>query len=243
MKILILHLGTLSETLVATSLVKGILTRDPQAKITWATISESMDYVLKYNKDVSTIISYGDLQKLNETFDICINLRPDFPIESCPDIKAVDALGFGFDKTVDSLEDFLNGTKVGNMNQFQIYYKLAGLVWKGEGYDIRYFPQTHTKKNRVGVAVAHANVRNYIIDKLEIESTKLWYIPYKKNIFKRMDEINQCSKIITDDICTFHLALALRKYVYFLKTIPYNLKLELFGSGQIFDVPTSIITG
>jgi hypothetical protein len=241
MKILILHLGTLSETLVATSLIKGILKKIENPIITWVTLLESINYVLSYNKNIHKVISYGELQKTNETFDVVINLRPDFPIESCPNIKIKDGLGFGFDSNAQSFEGYFFDKKNEQINLFQMYYKLAGLIWDGEGYDLQYFPQSKTKKNRIGIAVAHANVRNYVIDKLELESNKLWYIPYKKNIFKRMDEINKCKKIITDDIITLYLALSLRKYVYFLKTLSNNLKIELFGNGQIFEVPKTII--
>jgi len=69
---------------------------------------------------------------------------------------------------------------------------------------------------------------------------KIWYIPYKKNIFKRMDEINRCKKIITDDFLTLHLSLYLRKYVYFLQTLPSNTKIELFKNGEIHQVPSFV---
>ena len=69
---------------------------------------------------------------------------------------------------------------------------------------------------------------------------RIWHIPYKKNIFKYMDQINKCHKIITDDFTTFHLAMTLRKYVYFLRTSPLNMKLELFGNGEIYKVPNRV---
>ena len=81
------------------------------------------------------------------------------------------------------------------------------------------------------------NLRNYILEELKLDNSKVWNIPYKKNIFKKMDEINKCKRIITDDITMFHLAVNLRKYVYFLKTFPINFKLELFGRGEIYEVP------
>ncbi|HUS49053.1 MAG TPA: hypothetical protein VMZ91_02755, partial [Candidatus Paceibacterota bacterium] len=69
----------------------------------------------------------------------------------------------------------------------------------------------------------------------------IWHIPYKKNIFKKIDEINRCKEVVTDDMTTFHLSMAMKKYVYFLRSFPSNIKMEFFGSGQIFDVPLNII--
>jgi len=50
------------------------------------------------------------------------------------------------------------------MSILQLYFILCGLTWKGEGYNIEYFPQTKTKKNRIGISVANSNLRNYILD-------------------------------------------------------------------------------
>lgn len=243
LKILILHLGTLSETLVATSIISGIVKKIENPKITWATLSENINYLLDYNKCINKVITYDELKTKDDTFDIVINLSPDFPMTSCPNIKVKDGFGFGFDESVENFkhlfQDSTNSST--NLNLFQVYYKLSGLKWDGEGYDIGYFPRSRNKKNRIGIAVAHSNIRNFIIDKLKIETGKLWYIPYKKNIFKRMDEINTCNKIITDDIITMHLAIYLRKYVYFLQTFPMNTKIEMFNNGTILNVPKKII--
>jgi len=127
------------------------------------------------------------------------------------------------------------------MNIFQLYFILSGMTWGGEGYDIRYSPKTKTKPNKIGVSVANANIRNYVLDNLDIDKKRICYIPYKKNIFKRMDEINRCKKIITDDLITFHLALSMKKYVYYLETFPLSTKLELFNSGEVCKVPMNII--
>ena len=116
-----------------------------------------------------------------------------------------------------------------------------GMEWHGEGYDIKYYPQSKTKKNKIGIAVANANLRNYITKKQKIDNKRLWHIPYKKNLLKRLDEVNRCNEIITDDFLTFNLVVYLRKYVYFLQTIPYMFKLEYFGKGKIINVPQEII--
>ena len=82
------------------------------------------------------------------------------------------------------------------MNIFQLYFILSGLTWKGEGYNLAYYPKTKVRSNRIGVSVANANIRNYILDNLEVDNKKIWYIPYKKNIFKFIEirmKIKSCS--------------------------------------------------
>ena len=41
----------------------------------------------------------------------------------------------------------------------------------GEGCDISYYPRSKQKKNRIGVSVANSNLRNYILDNLELDNT------------------------------------------------------------------------
>jgi len=242
MKILIIHLGTLSQIIPATSIIKGILKKIENPFITWTTWNKKDTYIFKYNTDIERIISFNQLKELDETFDILINLFPRFPHEKCKKVKIKNALDYEFDKQFKKFADILIGEKIiSNMNIFQVYYKLSGLTWKGEGYSLNYSPKSRTKHHRIGLGVAHANLRNYVNEHLKLKSNKIWHIPYKKNIFKRMDEINRCYKIVTDDLLTFHLAMALRKYVYFLETYPLNIKLELFGKGEIHKIPKRIL--
>jgi hypothetical protein len=233
MKILIVHLGSLNENLVATSVLNKIKQKVDKPEITWVAGEKNQKYIFKYT-NVSRVLCFPDLGAIKENFDLLINLCPVFFPEAIPHIGAKEAIGFNFSVISKGITD--NPDR----SLFQMYYKLTGATWKGEGYQIGYFPRTKTKRNRIGIAVAHANLRNYVIDELHLESGKLWHIPYKKNIFKKMDEINKCEKIVTDDLTTFHLAMVLRKYVYFLQTFPLNTKLELFGNGQIYEVPHTV---
>jgi len=239
-KILIIHLGTIAENFIASSIIKGLLKKNHNFNITWVVNSNDDKYILKHNKHIRRIISFDKLKKINEEFDVLINLHPNFDHKKCENITIKYPLGFHFNEENNILYDILYNDQVSKKNIFQIYYKLAGLRWRGEGYDINYYPKNKTK-NIIGISVAHANLRNYIIDKLHIAPIKLCNIPYKKNIFKKMNEINKCKKIITDDLTTFHIAMSLRKYVYFLQILPINYKLELFGNGEIHQVPKSII--
>jgi hypothetical protein len=241
MKILITNFGTVVDNIASSSVLKRLKGRVESPDITWCVKQKDHKNIFKYNKSINKVISLEELISLEETFDLLINLNPFLPHKICNKIKIIDTLGFGFNEENKSFETVIEGDKeLVGMNVFQMYYKLAGMTWKGEGYDIGYNPRSRSKKNRAGVAVAHANLRNYLSEELDLDSMKLWHIPYKKNIFKKMDEINRCSKIVTDDMLTLHLAVSLRKYVYFLKTSSTNTKLELFGNGEIYEVPKKI---
>ena len=115
------------------------------------------------------------------------------------------------------------------------------MKWKGQGYDFDYYPKSRCKKNRTGLAVANANLRSFIIDKLSLDESKLWVIPYRKNIFKKIDEVNRCKRIVTDGFFTMNVASYLKKNIYFLKTVPYTTRIEIFGNGYIYNVPSNII--
>ena len=240
MKILITNLGTTIDNLASSCILRRLKKRIEATNITWCVKTKDDKRIFRHNQTIDNVICLEELISLEETFDLLINLNPFLPHKICNKIKIIDTLGFCFNEEVESFESVIDGDKQMNgMNVFQMYYKLAGMTWKGEGYDIGYYPRSRSKKNREGIDVAHANLRNYLTE--ELSSMKLWQIPHKRNMFKRMDEINKCSKIVTDDTLTLHLALSLRKYVYFLKTIPTNTKIEFFGNGEIYEVPRKVL--
>lgn len=242
MEIAIAHLGNMSQILPSTSVIRGIKKYDISTRITWVVNTRDMTYINKYNKDIYRTIDIDTFLSENKNYDLLINLYPDFPMDRHVNFKIRNAMGFCFYSHFDKFKKvFLENKKIFDMNLFQLYFTLIGMTWKGEGYDIKYTPKNKAKANRIGVSVANANIRNYILDNLKFDKKKMWYIPYKKNIFKRMDEINRCKRIITDDLVTFHLAMSMRKYVYYLETFPLSTKLELFGKGEICKVPMNII--
>jgi len=251
MKILIIHLGNIRQLIPATSVIKGIKKKIKNSSISWVVDKKEYKYMFKFNRLIDEVMSLSELKGKNETFDFLINLYPKLNFLDCLNVKVLYAFDYNFNNEFKDFIDVINGEESNyNMNIFQMYYRLAGLTWRGEGYELGYYPRSKSKSNRMGLAVANANLRNYVHDNLlkidssnknKIQSMKLWHIPYKKNIFKRMDEINKCNKIITDDLTTFHLSMYLRKYVYFLETIPLNIKLEFFNNGEIYKVPKTII--
>ena len=238
MRIAIAHTGPISELVAATCVNNGIQKQPINPDITWI-VSDENTYLFKYNKNVKTVVSRTGFAKSREEYDLYINLWPDAIISKA---KALECTGFGYHQDFDKFTGAVFGTDAfPEMSVLQLYFILSGMTWRGEGYDIGYYPKTKSKKNRVGMSAANANLRNYVLDNLELDDAKIWYIPYKKNIFKKMDEINRCQKVITDDLLTFHLALALRKQVYYLETLPHTLRLETFNSGQVHTVPCSYL--
>ena len=238
MKVVIAHLGPIAELIAATSINKGIKKQSVKTNITWVVLDE-YKYVFKFNKNVEKVFSQKEFEEQEGQYDLFINLWPAI-VKSKVSVR--EYMGFGFYDEFKQFEGaFLNTHSFPKMSNFQLYFRLAGLIWRGEGYDIGYYPKTKTKKNRIGMSAVNANLRNYVLDNLEIDDKKIWYIPYKKNIFKKIDEINRCKKIITDDSLTLHLSLVLRKQVYYLETYPQMLKIEFFNKGQLYSVPYNYV--
>jgi hypothetical protein len=238
MNILIIHLGTPCECFVSTTILKNIknnnvyvLVKDDRSSC----IYKNNQYI----KEVFTLTSFPQ-KLLNIKFDKLINLNPDFD-DTLLKFNSKNKTGFNYLDNIEKYYEALYGNTPIKMNLFQIYHRLAGSVWSGEGFYFKYYPKNRTKKDRVGVAVANYNLKNYICNKLKLERSVLWNIPFKNNILKKMDEVNRCYSIITDDFFTMNIALYLRKNIYFLKTIPYNFKIEMFGSGILYDIPKNIL--
>jgi len=241
MEIILVHLGNISQLIPATSVINGIKKYDINSTITFVVAKKEFCYINKYNKNIARTISLEEFIKESKIYDLLINLYPYFPKNLYINSTIRHLTGFYFYSDFDKFEEvFLGGNKFPKMSILQLYFLLCGLKWKGEGYSIGYYPKTKSKKNKIGISVANANIRNYVLENLEIDKKKIRYIPYKKNIFKRMDEINKCKKIITDDLTTFHLAMFLKKYVYYLETFSLSTRLELFNNGEIHKVPMNI---
>ncbi|MHA1469135.1 MAG: hypothetical protein ACTSSP_01090 [Candidatus Asgardarchaeia archaeon] len=241
MEIVIAHMGNMSQLVPALSVIKRIKKQEIKIDITWVVKEENLCYINKYNRDVKRTITLPQFSQEKKMYDLFINLYPIFPTNLKSNAGIRNTTGFCFCEKYDEFKGiFLGENSFLDISVLQLYFMLCGFTWKGEGYNTGYYPKTKSRKNRVGISVANANLRNYVLENLELEDMKVWYIPYKKNIFRKMDEINRCKKIITDDLTTLHLAISMRKYVYYLNTFPLRAKLELFNNGQIHKVPTSV---
>ncbi len=247
MKILVAHLGTLLEVFVASSINKGLCKKYYNPEITWVLGNETTKSLLKYHSKLKEAITCEELiARGYRGYDKFINLHPLFKPTNqiSEEFKSIFSDTFGYYQHSEEYilyDSILYAGKETNMSMFQVYFRLAGMVWRGEGYDIKYFPKTKSKKKRAGIAIVHANLRNFITENIDLKSMKTWIVPYKKNVFKHMDEINRCHNIVTDDLLVLNLALYLRKKVNFLETIHNNMKTELFGMGKIYPVSSYVI--
>jgi hypothetical protein len=235
MNILLASLGHMSECFVATCLLKKL---SKQGDVYVATVFDSTADVFEYSKYVKKVFTLKHRQDeenlLLNHYDLLINLSPSINDSLLNVDKCV---GINYTDPKDKYKNILYGNKKTNKNMFQIYNQLAGMSWRGEGADVNYKPRNKSVKNRTGILLSNYNLKEYLYTELKLKESRLWYIPQKQHIHKKMDEINRCKRIITDDFLTLNIALFLRKEVYFLKTINYNFKIELFGSGKVFDVP------
>jgi len=121
-------------------------------------------------------------------------------------------------------------------NMLQVLYKLAGLTWKGEGYDLAYYPKNKTNKHRTGIAISNDALRQFVKNNLKLEMSEIHSVPIRKNLFKKMDEINRCVNIITDDLFILHASIALRKNVEFLDVLNTPTNVEFFGKGNHYRI-------
>jgi len=235
--VLLLHLNDISEALVATSLIKRLVKDGCNVH----TISdENSSNVFRYCTASSSIM-YD--KPITRVYDVAINLSPSyFSSEVMRNVSANKKLGYSVSS--DGNIEFLNdGAKrhyesrhlgiVSKSNAFQLLFSLSDLVWQGEGYSMGYFPRNRTNKKLTGVATKDTKLKHFLLNDLNLESSRLWEIPFKKNILKQMDETNRCKQIVTDDLTILHVALALRKNVEFLVQKEPNYRIEMFGSGKI----------
>lgn len=242
MKIYVLNLGDVQECLVSSSLNRGLLRKYGRHDLTWVVKGEEEKSLFQYTQGLRVLLAHEFLNNLMDEADIVVNLTPAIhPAD--PALKFKKFVGFNSeDEDASDYHEFIHGSRKTNMNVLQVYFRLAGMTWRGEGYGITYYPKTRTRKNSVAIVIDHSKLRHYVNDNLSADAFKLVLVPYKRNVFKRLDEINRCVHVITDDLLTMHLSVMLKKKVHFLETIPLNTKLEFFGNGEIYKVPTKIVT-
>ena len=246
MNILLIHLGTPCECFIASSVIKGL-------KNKYKKCHPLHIYVLVDNKDCLSIFKYNHHIRLvyvidqvpsefrRKKFDLFINLHPKFVEDNYFEIDSKEKIGFHHTKEGDRTELYMYEGKKTSKNIFQMYYILSGLKWKGEGYSIIYNPRKKNKKRITGVYIINENLFDFVKKRLQLDLSVVKHIQHHKNIFKKLDELNGCENIITDDAFTMHQALFLRKNICFLETINYNYPIELFNNGKIFKIPKNII--
>lgn len=240
MKILICHFGEQWESLAATSLLKGLYNNFGKIDIYWAT-SHSNAILYKYNKKVNAV--FTDYEPIKFEFDKVINLTPTtLSCKYASSINAKERSGFferdgsifATNTEIENIFKMLNYKNHTSKNIFQILFKIANMTWRGESYDLCYFPKTRTKKNKTGIAIHNPDLRKFVKENLKLRLSEVWHVPIKQDILKRIDEINRCKNIVTDDLFILHASIALRKYVEFLDIEGIPSMIEFFGHGKYY---------
>jgi len=251
MNILLINTGSVVECLISSSIIKGLQKKYNNPKFNIIVDNDiNCKNIFKYNKNVLNTYLLDDCYSIpynlfNLSYDIIINLNCKNSIislfENHINNENCQKFGLGFNNKSDYFYEVLYGNKKSRKNIFQIYFNLAGLKWAGEGYDFFYHPQAKSSPKRVGFALSNQKLKSYVLDHLKLEEKNIWTIPFRKNVFKMADEINKCKYIVTDDFLTINLACALRKKLLFLKSMPFNYKIELFQKKAILEVPKHIL--
>ncbi len=222
MKIVVIHLGPLHEALLTASLVVGLKKYHPKADIFWAGDPADLD-LIKYNKqirdfvDVTTDMTFAVLSRLYKP-DICINVCRDKKAKEITSIINPKVI-LGFQKTgpvnrqAQFFENVMRGKTKTNKSILSLYYGIANLSWKGEGYGLNYYPKR--KQNKP--------CGYYFTSKRKLDDCHSLKLPSK--ILPKLDAINQFADMHTDDHFVMHAALALRKkvYLYCSKPMPYTV--------------------
>ena len=243
-KVLLINLEPVSGCLVSTSILKGLKNKYKKVDVTVIVNNdENCQRLFKYNPIVERVYTieefFNDLpyHLMRENLDQVINLSHDNALAKLFEKNAKKITGFKYTDPEDNIYETLYKYNKSPKNIFQLYFNLADLKWRGEGYDLFYHPKTKQRKKSVGLAIVNKNLNKYVTDHLDIKDEKMSTVAFKTNIFKRIDEANKHSRIITDDFLFMNIACFLRKDIFFLKTIPYNYQLEFFGKGDIIEVP------
>lgn len=236
MNICVINLGKIEDCFISSVINQGLVKKYPDSNIDWLVGCESTKQLMSFSKNIRHVFLPSDQMS---SYDLFINLTPFFH-PSDPLVSNAQIIGFN---TSDKKEfyDILYGNKKTKMNIFQVYFNLLDMTWRGEGFDIKYYPKNRQKKGYTGLLTSNINLRNFLKEKLELNKMKVSQIPFRKNIFKKMDEINRYEFVITDDWFSMNLSIALKKQVHYLKVFPINTKLEFFNNGYIYEIPTSVV--
>ena len=116
----------------------------------------------------------------------------------------------------------VSGDTLTNKTALQLYYDLAGLQWKGEGYGLSYYPKVR-QTEQCGAFMEEYNEPNCS------------NIDMPTEILNRLDTINRYEEIVTDDVFTAHASIALRKQCILVANLSYQM--EFFGKGSLKRVP------
>ena len=238
MRILVMNHGEPWSALASTSLIKGLSRKYGDIVLDWATTENNIG-IFRYNKKIHELII--GTKTISEGYDLAINLDPSSEeyLSMFMDIKATDKMGFGekggnpiaLNKESEKILPILLNESKTSRHYLQIVYRITGMVWKGQGYHLAYYPRNKMKRKKTGIAVHHDKLRRYTKENLTLNYSDIWHVPMRHNVLKRIDEVNRVRQIVTDDLLCVHAAISMKKQVEYLDVNDLNMEIEFFGKG------------
>lgn len=226
--------------LACTSLIRGLAKTYKDCSVTFFVQPECLP-ILSFSKKVSVSVEEFGYEN---NFDLAINLTPDIHCSTFSSALSSNVIGFveehgsvGFSsKEVEDYYGVVYGNRKTEKHFLQILFKFCGMTWRGEGYDLSYYPKNRTKKNSIGLSISNEGLRGFVNNNLQISGSSVSTVPNRKSLLKKMDEINRYMYIITDDLFVLHASIALRKEVEFLDTTGLPYKIEFFSKGNHYGI-------
>ena len=235
MKTLVIQNGTTSDAMLTNSLLTRMV-RDGDA--VHCITSQNAGEIFSLIKGVK--VSFLPEIDISEQYDMAVNLYPEPRSGMIMNrVHAHVKRGYGFDGEhivfLDKSSDLhYRITRFGiysNSSLFQLVYGMAGLTWKGEGYNLQYTPRNRQRKSLTGLCIKDLDLRNFILQHLLVKEMRT--IPIRQSVAKQIDEINRCKNLVTDDEGCMHVGLSLKKHVEYVSKRPTSYGLEMFKNGNI----------
>jgi len=168
-KVLLINLEPVSGCLVSTSIIKGLKNKYKNMKLTVIVNNdENCESLFKYNPVVDKVYTIEEFfnklpyDLMREKLDQVINLSYDNTLAKLFEGNAKKITGFKYTDEDNLIYDTLHKYNKTPKNIFQLYFGLADLKWRGEGYDLFYHPKTKQNRNSVGLAIVNKNLNNYV---------------------------------------------------------------------------------
>ena len=227
MKYLILQKNNWSNLLLLTSLIKNLGIKNQIDLYT----DEDGKNIFKYSK----LCNFIELSNIKSNYDIVLNYSYTLDcLDLMDSLRVEEKFGFGhrnFGIGSELWNKFIiEKEQKTNSCDFQLFYGIANLKWKGEGYNLRYYPKF--KSSQIAIGYFFNNEQLVKLVKKHIKYSPLIKIPKLDKICDQIDEINPCKQIVTDDINIARIGIALRKYVYYVLEKSLSYRLQFFGCGK-----------
>lgn len=227
-KIVIIQYGDDAEVFPLLSLVIGLKKAHPSSQIIWAG-DRFLSDLIRYNKRIKRFIDIKQeftMSTLQIVFgaEICVNTSTSPTAKQfASNVGANHMIGFNKKGATSRQSEFFENVISGEISTkktaLQLYYDLAGLQWKGEGYGLSYYPKVRQTEQCGAFMTTYEGPDNCS------------QIKMPNGILDKLDVINRYEKIVTDDVFSAHASIALRKQCTLIANLPYQM--EFFDKGSL----------